>query len=216
VSVKKISPAVRTALAWLVATQAPLLVSCGTHERTERTEQATPSAEAPTRAETSGVAIDTSRAQPAEPIGEPAIVDILRTANTIAIRSARLARTRSTNDAVQAYAVQIVEDHTAANAKLSAVAKRLGVTAANNPTSLTLTANADHARAAFETKHGAPFDRAYIENEIGFHHQMLEMLDQRLIPAAADSGLKSVLMGQRSTLEAHLDHANHVQASLAP
>jgi putative membrane protein len=213
---KRASPAVQTALAWLVATQAPLLVSCGKHERSERQQQTAPSTESPAKVDTSGVTADTSRAQPAESIGEPAIVDIVRTANTIAIRSARLARTHSTNDAVQAYAVQILEDHTAANAKLSAVARRLGVRATDNSTSRTLTANADHARAAFETKRGATFDRAYLENEIGFHHQMLDLLDQRMIPAVADSGLKSLLLIQRSTFEAHLDHANHAQASLAP
>ena len=136
--------------------------------------------------------------------------------NTIAIRSARLARARSESDAVQAYAVQIAGDHTAANRNLDELAARLGVKPQSNPTSRTLTASADRARAGLGSKRGAAFDRAYIENEIGFQRQILDLLDRSLIPAAPDSEMKALLATQRATMEAHLDHANHVQTALAP
>ena len=209
--------AVRTALAWLLATQAPLLVSCGTRERAGQPEETTSSSMAPPAdSESMHPPPDTSQAQSAESTDERDLLDILRTAHTIAIRSARLARTRSTNDAIQAYATQIMQDHAAANARVSEMSQRLDLKPEPNPTSRTLISNADHARAGFETKRGDGFDRAYIENEIAFHHQVLDLFDRRLIPAASDSALKSLLATQRSAIEAHLDHANHIQASLAP
>lgn len=213
------TPAARGALACLLAAQALVAVSCGTHERPERLEQTAPSTRAPSatsRPETAGVAGEPSRRRPAAGPSSSTIADIVRTANTVAIRSARLARARSANDAVQAYAVQIVEDDTAANEKLAAVVKRLGVKPADNSASRVLIANADRARASFETQRGATFDRSYIDNEIGFQHQVLDLFDKRLIPAAADSALRALLVTQRATLEAHLDHANHVQAALSP
>ena len=218
--------AARTALAWLLATQAPLLASCGTKEHSERTEQTTsgqtpPAAEAPPAnmpAESLAAATpDTIRPRPSsETTTEPAIVDILRTVNAIAIRSARFARARSASDAVQAYAVQIADDHTAANRKLDQLATRLGVKPQSNPTSRMLTASADHARASFGAERGAAFDRAYIENEIAFQRQILDLLDRSLIPAAPDSEMKALLATQRATVAAHLDHATHVQTALAP
>ena len=213
--------AVRTALAWLLATQAPLLASCGTKEHTERSEQTTSAEQTPPAsmpAESLAAATpDTIRPRPSSATTtEPAILDILRTVNTIAIRSARLARARSASDAVQAYAVQIADDHTAANRKLDQLATRLGVKPQSNPTSRMLTTSADHARASFEAKRGAVFDRAYIESEIGFQRQFLDLLDRSLIPAAPDSEMKALLQTQRATVEAHLDHANHAQSALAP
>lgn len=209
----------RARFAWLLVLPWTLLGACGGHERPERVEQTAPSASStatPSAVETSAVARDTAASRPAPESGESAILDILRTANTIAIRSARLARARSTNEAIQTYAVQIVEDHTAANTRLSRLSHEIGVRPQATPTSRTLRDDADHARAAFETKRGATFDRAYIENEIEFHRRVLELLDRQLIPAAADSLTRDLLLTQRSSLAAHLDHASHVHDALAP
>jgi len=210
------------ALVCLLAAQAPLLASCGTHERPDRYEQTAPT----TRSEPS--TSDTTRppavTQPAPAAasssaalqGEPAVMDVLRTANTIAIRSARLARTRTTNDAVRAYAVQILDDQTMASTKLSQLAQQMDMRPRSDPASRELTSQADQARAKFETKRGISFDRAYIENEIHFHQRLLDLLDRTLVPAAADTEMKAYLATERSTLAAQLDHAQHVQAALSP
>lgn len=206
----------------VLAGPAILLTACGTHERPDRVEQTAPS----TRADSTGVtrpAADTAQSSPASsaaapqpPEGESAVVDVLRTANTIAIRSARLARTRSSNEAVRAYAVQILDDQMAESTKLSRLTQRLGVRPQSDPASRELTSQADQARASFETKRGDGFDRAYIENELHFHQELLDLLDRRLVPAAADSEMKAYLGTQRSMLEAQMRHAQHVQTSLSP
>ena len=207
------------ALVCLFAAQAPLLASCGTHEHSDRYEQTAPA----TRPVPSGSDTANAPSPPSQPTsspealqGEPAVMDVLRTANTIAIRSARLARTRSTNDAVRAYAVQILDDQMAASAKLSQLARRMDLRPRSDPASQQLLSQADQARATFETKRGDSFDRAYIENEIHFHQRLLDLLDRTLAPAAADSGMKAYLNAERSRLAAQLDHAQHVQAALSP
>jgi putative membrane protein len=207
------------ALVCLFAAPAALLASCGTHDRPDRYEQTAPA----TRPAPSGSDTANAPPRPSQPAsspetlpGEPAVMDVLRTANTIAIRSARLARTRSTNDAVRAYAVQVLEDQMAASAKLSQLAQRMHMRPRTDPASQQLTSQADQARAAFETKRGDGFDRAYIENEIHFHQRLLDLLDRTLAPAAADSEMKVYLAAERSRLAAQLDHAQHVQAALSP
>jgi putative membrane protein len=207
------------ALVCLLAAPAALLASCGTHERADRYEQTAPATQpAPAASDTSSAPPPPSppASSPEAVRGEPAVMDVLRTANTIAIRSARLARTRSTNDAVRAYAVQVLEDQMAASAKLSQLARRMDVRPRSDPASQQLTSQADQARAQFETKRGDSFDRAYIENEIHFHQSLLELVDRTLAPAAADSEVKVYLSAERSRLAAQLDHAQHVQAALSP
>jgi putative membrane protein len=205
------------ALVCLLAAPATLLAACGTHERSDRYEQTAPA----TRPAPS--VSDTTNPPPSQPDssaqalqGEPAVMDVLRTANTIAIRSARLARTRSTSDAVRAYAVQVLEDQMAASAKLSQLAQRMHMRPRSDPASQQLTSQAEQARATLETKRGDSFDRAYIENEIHFHQRLLDLLDRTLGPAAADSEMTAYLAGERSRLAAQLDHAQHVQAALSP
>jgi putative membrane protein len=207
------------ALVCLLAAPAALLGSCGTHERSDRYEQTAPA----TRPAPSALDTTNSPAPPSQPDssaqalqGEPAVMDVLRTANTIAIRSARLARTRSSNEAVRAYAVQILDDQMAASAKLSELARRMELRPRSDPASRELTSQADQARVTFETKHGDSFDRAYIENEIRFHQRLLDLLDRTLAPAAADSEMKVYLAAERSRLAAQLDHAQHVQTALSP
>jgi len=112
--------------------------------------------------------------------------------------------------------VQILDDQTAASTKLSRLTQRLGVRPRSDPASRELTSQADQARASFETKRGDAFDRAYIENELYFHQELLDLLDQRLVPAVADSAMKAYLVSQRSMLEAQMRHAQHVQTSLSP
>jgi putative membrane protein len=41
------------------------------------------------------------------------------------------------------------------------------------------------------------------------------MLDKTLIPGATNAELKSLLESARPAFQAHLEHAEHVQASLA-
>jgi putative membrane protein len=207
------------ALVCLLAASAPLLASCGTHERRDRYEQTAPAGRpAPSGSDTTNAPPPPSQAaaSPESLQSEPAVMDVLRTANTIAIRSARLARTRSTNDAVRAYAVQVLEDQMAASAKLSQLARRMDVRPRSDPASRELTSQADQARATFETKRGDSFDRAYIDNEIQFHQKLLDLLDRTLAPAAADSEMKAYLAAERSRLAAQLNHAQHVQSALSP
>jgi putative membrane protein len=62
---------------------------------------------------------------------------------------------------------------------------------------------------------GADFDRAYIANEVALHQQVLDMIDQTLIPAAQNQDLKNLLTQVRPAVAAHLEHARQVQSGLS-
>ena len=68
--------------------------------------------------------------------------------------------------------------------------------------------------AAGRLLHGADFDRAYIAHEITMHQNVLNTLDQTLIPNAQNAELKALLQKVRPLIESHLQMAQQIQTSL--
>ena len=62
---------------------------------------------------------------------------------------------------------------------------------------------------------GAEFDKAYVAHEVAYHQQVLDAMDQVLIPSAQNAELKALLVKVRPAFEAHLAHAKKIDASLA-
>ena len=61
---------------------------------------------------------------------------------------------------------------------------------------------------------GAGFDRAYIDHEVRYHQQVLDALDNTLIPGAQNAELKALLQQVRPNVAAHLERAKSIQTSL--
>ena len=108
----------------------------------------------------------------------------------------------------------MVTDHTSVNKKATELVVRLKVTPTESESSRTLKADAAATLATLETKVGAEFDRAYVDNEVAYHQAVIDMLDQALIPGARNKDLKALLVAVRPAFVAHLEHARHIQASL--
>jgi len=53
-----------------------------------------------------------------------------------------------------------------------------------------------------------------VDNEVAYHQSVIELLDQALIPGARNKDLKALLVAVRPAFVAHLEHAQHIQASL--
>jgi len=153
-------------------------------------------------------------AQAAPDLNDAEVADVVLTADNIDIDLARFAQTRSKNADVLKFAGTMITDHSAVNAKATALAKKLGVTPENNAVSQSLLAGAKTARAALEPLQGAAFDQAYITREVAFHQAVLDALDTLLIPTTSNSELKQLLVSVRPAIAAHLAHAQMLQKSL--
>jgi len=135
-------------------------------------------------------------------------------ANTIDIQNGELAKTKSKNAEVKAFADLMIAQHTGVNEQATDLATKLNLAPEDNATSLQLTQNADATRATLETKTGADFDKAYIDNEVNYHQAVLDELDKTLIPGAQNTELKDLLVSVRPAFVSHLDHAKSIQAKL--
>jgi putative membrane protein len=145
---------------------------------------------------------------------DPQIAGIVVTANQIDIDAGKLAKSRSKNQEVQAFAQQMITDHSAVNKQAGALAKKLGVTPEDSDTSKALKQGAADNVKNLKGLKGAQFDKAYVDHEVAYHQQVLDAIDKVLVPSAQNAELKGLIVKVRPAIAAHLDHAKHLQGSL--
>jgi putative membrane protein len=145
---------------------------------------------------------------------DPQIAGIVVTANQIDIDAGKLAKSRSKNKEVQAFAQQMITDHSAVNKQAGALAKKLGVTPEDSDTSKALKQGAADNVKNLKGLKGAQFDKAYVDHEVAYHQQVLDAIDKVLVPSAQNAELKGLIVKVRPAIAAHLDHAKHLQGSL--
>jgi putative membrane protein len=142
------------------------------------------------------------------------IAHIAYTAGQIDIKAAELALQKSKNKDVRAFAEDMVRDHKAVNDKALALVKKLNVTPEDNATSRGLTKQADEKEASLSKLNGPAFDKAYAENEVGFHKTVNGALETTLIPSASNPELKDLLRTGLKIFQGHEQHAEHVVQAL--
>lgn len=160
-----------------------------------------------------GMASDSGAAKAG--VTDPQIAAIAVAANQVDIAAAKLAKKTSKNAKVKAFASDMIRDHSSANKQAGALVTKLGVTPEENDTSKALTRGGDENLAKLKTLKGKEFDRAYAEHEVAYHQQVIEALDNTLIPGAKNDELKSLLQSVRGVVAQHLDHAKMMVDTLS-
>ena len=150
----------------------------------------------------------------AQQINDAQIASIVVTANQVDIDAGKLAEARATNAQIKAFGKQMVTDHTGVNKQAADLVGRLGVTPQDNPTAQSLKTGGAANVKRLSGLSGAAFDKAYIDQEVAYHQQVLDALDKTLIPGAQNAELKALLVKVRPAFVAHLEHAKRLQASL--
>lgn len=153
-------------------------------------------------------------AAPAGAVTDPQIAAIVVAANNADIEAGRLAASKGTNPQVKEFANRMITDHSAVNKSATELVTRLGVTPEENPTSQQLTQGGEQHRSRLQGLSGAEFDRAYADHEVTYHQQVLDAIDNTLIPNAQNAELKTLLQQTRPAIQAHLQHAKQLQSSL--
>ena len=161
----------------------------------------------------SALAAGVASAQSGGP-SDPQIAGIVVTANQIDIDAGKLAKSRSKNKEIQAFADQMITDHTAVNKQAVALANKLKVKPEDSDTSKSLKEGAQKNTANLQKLKGAAFDKAYVDHEVAYHQAVLDAIDKTLIPSARNEELKALITKVRPAIAAHLDHAKMIQSHL--
>jgi len=140
------------------------------------------------------------------------IAAIVVTANQVDIDAGKLAESKATHKDVKAFGKMMVTDHTGVNKSATDLVTKLKVKPEDNPTAQSLKKGGQENVAHLKTLKGDAFNKAYIEHEVAYHQQVIDALDQTLIPSAQNAELKALLVKVRPAFVAHLDHAKKLQA----
>ena len=148
-------------------------------------------------------------------VTDPQIAAIVVTANQVDIDAGKLAAARGADPEVKKYGEQMVAAHTGVNKSATELVTKLKVKPEENATSKALQAGGDKNLANLKSLKGGAFDKAYIDNEVAYHQQVLDAVDKTLIPSASNAELKALLVKVRPAFVAHLEHAKQLQSSLS-
>jgi putative membrane protein len=150
----------------------------------------------------------------AAPPNDAQIAQIVLTADSVDVDYGKLAVKKTKNAEVKAFAETMIRDHSAVNAKATALANKLGMTPEASDTSKSLKSGGEKEMAKLKMMHGAEFDKAYVDNEVAYHESVIDALKTVLLPNAKNAELKSLLESGLPVFESHLEHAKTLQASL--
>ena len=162
---------------------------------------------------------DTTKTAPAATtpakLTDPEIASVAVTADQIDIDYAKIAKEKSKNKNVLDFASTMERDHGSVNKQAVALAKKLNVTPQDNPTTQSLLAQAATTKQMLQSKSGADFDKAYVDNEVAYHKAAIDLVQNTLIPDATNPELKSLLQSALPIFKGHLEHAEKIQAELS-
>ncbi|MEO6869025.1 MAG: DUF4142 domain-containing protein [Ginsengibacter sp.] len=145
---------------------------------------------------------------------DPEIASVAVTADQIDIDYAKIAKSKSKNADVLKFAANMAKDHQSVNDQAIALAKKLNVTPMDNPTTQSLLSGAATTKEMLNSKTGADFDKAYIDNEVAYHEAAIGLVEGTLIPDASNAELKSLLQKALPIFKQHLEHAKMVQKEI--
>ncbi len=112
------------------------------------------------------------------------ILQIVHTANMGEIAQAKLALSKAKDPHVQRLAAMMLKDHSAADGKDVALARRVNLTLAPSPTNASLESDAQAATSALESETGAEFDKGYVDTQVKENQAVLDMVPLRRHRAA--------------------------------
>jgi putative membrane protein len=190
------------ALATLIA------AACTAKPDRDATDTAADVAPATTPAPTSA-----QTAAPAPALNDPTIVAIFDEANTADIETGQLAVERGSSKAVRDFGAMLARDHKAVRQQGRDLAARLGVTPTPPADDASAKAHAE-AMATLRSKRGAEFDRAFLDHEVKYHQDVINAIENTLMPAIQNAELKDLVVKIAPAFEAHRAAAANLRQKL--
>jgi putative membrane protein len=146
-------------------------------------------------------------ASPPPTLTDAQILEVTHVANRGEIDQARLAETRTKDARVKAFAAMMIKDHTDADSRGAALAKRQSLTLTPSPMSMILQGDAMGATATLKDGSTSNFDKNYVDTQVKEHQGVLDAIDQKLGPEATSADVKAYLNEVRARVAVHLQQA---------
>jgi putative membrane protein len=146
------------------------------------------------------------------------IMRVVMTANSIDSAGGAFAAGMATSPAVKEFAQTMVRDHGAANKQGKTVMQRAQVAdsmhVGGDDPAAKMQQRAIDQQGELRKLSGVEFDKAYIDGEVKMHQDVLDALDDELIPHAQNAAVKGYLEQIRPAVASHLERAKMLQDQL--
>jgi putative membrane protein len=149
-----------------------------------------------------------------ETMTDAKIVKLVRTANDGEIDLAKMAKSKADNKDVKDFAKMMIDEHKKNDKDAKDVAKKANVKPEDSTAAKDLKNMAEGKEKELKKFKGKEFDKAYIDQQISMHQQLLDDLNNKLIPAAQSPDVKTYLEATKAHVEKHLSRAQEIQTSL--
>ena len=142
------------------------------------------------------------------------IAAMLVMGNELEIDAGRMAKRKTDNAEVRAFAERMISNHKAGNKQVKDVTKRLKISTANTEQSREMKKDFKADLRLIKKLKGNQFDAAYINFAVTTHMKKLNKIDSEFLPKAQNLEFKSLIEQIRPGVAAHLQHAKEIQAKL--
>jgi putative membrane protein len=144
-------------------------------------------------------------------ITDAQIAHVALTANRLDSASSAAVLNRLTSEDVKGFARRMIREHGAMLDSIRALGTRKGM----SPTGHELSATLEGMAAQQLEGRGDAIDRAYMENEVTMHQQVLRVIDEVLLPRAQDAELRRLVERMRGSVAVHLRDGESIRSRLA-
>jgi putative membrane protein len=155
-----------------------------------------------------------SGASQEERLSDAQIVAVVSAANTGEVAQANAALPKLTHTQAMQFAAMMVEMHTAAQHRQTAMAQEKGLTPQASPLSTELTQDSKEVVEELTTAERDWVDKLYMQKQVEVHAKVLETIDDKLIPSATDPALQQELQTSRTEVAMHLQRAREIVENL--
>jgi putative membrane protein len=148
-------------------------------------------------------------------LSEREVAALVLLANSAEVSHAQLAASRTMRPDVQALAQRMATDHASLNATFNDLLAQMDITPSDAPVAVTLRERSNTQRVLLRDAAAVSLDSLYAQMEIDTHRELLQLIDQQLLPNAHRPELRDYLAAFRPAVRAHLAHAEQLHATLA-
>lgn len=147
-------------------------------------------------------------------LSDAEIVAIVMAVNQTEINAGNLAQSTSSNPDVKMFGQRLADEHNEAVSLFGNWGKKNDIAPQRSSLSDSLKADGEKYLEKLKGLSGILFDLDFINHSVKSHQQVLDIWDQKLIPAARNEELKSLLSQMESRIAGHLENAKVIKPSL--
>jgi putative membrane protein len=142
------------------------------------------------------------------------ILGILAAIDTGEIKQAQVALTQANDPRVKEFAQHMIEQHSQAKQKGAELAQQQSLTPASSETSNELETKGGQLLTTLNETKDATFDSTYMKAQIQQHQEGLDLIRNKLMPAAKNDALSAQLKTTANMVQSHLTEAQQIMPTL--